>query len=135
MSDFNKAMKVMESQYKIIENKKKEYVEKKDNLDRIIENNDTIEADVEQRIVDKNYNLYIIWCIILVIIIGVSIITIIEDREKMNIGAKIVFLLFVSFIIFMTLKNMLTRTNPYAKKKIEVVIVKNKNKNKKDDEE
>ena len=135
MSDFNKAMKVMESQYKIIENKKKEYVEKKDNLDRIIENNDTIEADVEQRIVDKNYNLYIIWCIILVIIIGVSIITIIEDREKMNIGAKIVFLLFVSFIIFMTLKNMLTRTNPYAKKKIEVIIVKNKNKNKKDDEE
>ena len=53
----------------------------------------------------------------------------------MNMGTKIVFLLFVSFIIFMTLKNMVTKTNPYPKKKIEVVIVKNKNKNKKDDKE
>lgn len=135
ISDFNQAMKEMESQYKIIENKKQEYIEKKNNLDKIIENNDTIEADVEQGIVDKNYNLYIIWCIILVIIIGVSVITIIEDRDKMNMGTKIVFLLFVSFIIFMTLKNMVTKTNPYPKKKIEVVIVKNKNKNKKDDKE
>lgn len=128
MSDFNKAMKVMESQYKIIENKKKEYVEKKDNLDRIIEGNDTIEADVEQRIVDKNYSLYIIWCIILVIIIGVSVITIIEDRDKMNMGTKIVFLLFVGFIIFMTLKNMLTNKGPNPKKKVEVVVIKKKNK-------
>lgn len=135
MSDFNQAMKDMENQYKLIENKKQEYIEKKNNLDKIIENNDTIEADVDQGIVDKNYNLYIIWCVILVIIIGVSIITIIEDRDKMNMGTKIVFLLFVGFIIFMTLKNMLTRTNPYPKKKIEVVVIKKKNKKDKDEKE
>ena len=133
MSDFNQVMKDMENQYKLIENKKKEYVEKKNNLDNIIENNDTIEADVEQRIVDKNYNLYIIWCVILVIIIGVSIITIIEDRDKMNMGTKIVFLLFVGFIIFMTLKNMLTNKGPNTKKKIEVIVIKKKNKKEKDE--
>ena len=133
MSDFNQVMKDMENQYKLIENKKKEYVEKKNNLDNIIENNDTIEADVEQGIVDKNYNLYIIWCVILVIIIGVSIITIIEDRDKMNMGTKIVFLLFVGFIIFMTLKNMLTNKGPNTKKKIEVIVIKKKNKKEKDE--
>ena len=133
MSDFNQAMKDMENQYKLIENKKKEYVEKKNNLDNIIENNDTIEADIDQGIVDKNYNLYIIWCVILVIIIGVSIITIIEDRDKMNMGTKIVFLLFVGFIIFMTLKNMLTNKGPNTKKKIEVVVIKKKNKKEKDE--
>lgn len=133
MSDFNQVMKDMENQYKLIENKKKEYVEKKNNLDNIIENNDTIEADIDQGIVDKNYNLYIIWCVILVIIIGVSIITIIEDRDKMNMGTKIVFLLFVGFIIFMTLKNMLTNKGPNTKKKIEVVVIKKKNKKEKDE--
>ncbi len=135
MSDFNQAIKDMESQYKMIENKKQEYIKKKNNLDKIIENNDTTEASMEQGIVDKNYNLYIIWCVILVIIIGVSFITIIEDRDKMNMGTKIVFLLFVGFIIFMTLKNMLTNKGPNTKKKIEVVVIKKKNKKEKDEKE
>ena len=134
MSDFNKAMKDMESQYNSIEKKKQEYIIKKNNLDNIIENNDTTKADMEQGMVDKNYNMYIIWCIILVIIIGVSVITIIEDRNTMNIGTKIVFLLFISFVIYMTLKNMLTRTSPYPKKKIEVVVIK-KNKNQHNEKE
>ena len=105
---------VMDSSHNYLKDRVEYYEQRKKYLNELLSKYNNIEGRLVDAKSNKYYILFLIWSIIFIIVLTTVFTNLIETQSSMNMLSKVLLFVFIVYLVYLVIKNVLLFMNGYS---------------------